>query len=279
METNNNYLLDKDLQSVDLKQLVLLIEKVTQPDIIYLLGCALNKKMSQSLFCPSGYETALGADYFILVLASSLHQKSSIQWQDQIEQACYPTVQVTCIVLETATFHHWLKTDHRFARLVAQSGTVIYNPKNISLSPISEYDQRDESSTIERQYRAGFSKAQEFLAGADLYGIRKQYSLALLMLHQGTEQALGTMIKIGMGYYCCSHNIERLLRYASWVNGKVHEVFPMYTESEKRRFALLQKAYIDSRYKDDYTVKYQDLLILTERVKLLIVILEEWVKK
>lgn len=162
---------------------------------------------------------------------------------------------------------------------MAQSGTVIYNPKNISLSPISEYDPSDESSTIERQYRVGFSKAQEFLVGADLYGIRKQYSLALLMLHQAAEQALGTIIKIGMSYYCCSHNIERLLRYASWVNGKVHEVFPMHTDSEKRLFTLLQKAYIDSRYEDDYTVKYQDLLLLIERVKLLIAILEEWGKK
>lgn len=76
METNNNYLLAKDLQSVDLKQLVSLIEKVAQPDIIYLLGSALNKKMSKSLFCPSGYETALVADYFILVLINDLHLKS-----------------------------------------------------------------------------------------------------------------------------------------------------------------------------------------------------------
>jgi hypothetical protein len=132
-----------------------------------------------------------------------LHQKSIAQWQDQIEQVCYATMPTTCIVLEKATFHQWLKIGHRFARLVAQSGTVIYNPQSISFSPTGDYDPIVESSTIERQYRAGLLKAQEFLAGADLYRIRKHHSLALFMLHQATEHALGTLLKIGMGYYCC----------------------------------------------------------------------------
>ncbi len=279
MKTNNNYLVEKNLQSVQLQQLISMIEKAVQPDIIYLLGSALNRKRSNSLFCLSGYETALGTDYFILVLINDLRQKSNVQWQDQIEQICNPTQPITCIVLETSTFSVWMKTGHRFACLVAQSETAIYNPQNISFSSMSEYDPSVEKSTIDRQYRMGFSKAQEFLSGADLYRIRKQYSLALFMLHQATEQVLGTIVKIGMGYYCCSHNIERLLRYASWVNGQLEEVFTRHTESEKRLFTLLQKAYIDSRYREDYTIHYQDLLTLIERVKLLLTILEDWYKK
>ncbi len=279
MERSNNHLLDKDFQSGDLNRLVALIEKVVQPDVIYLMGSALNKKTSSSLFCPSGYETALGTDYFILVLLNDFREKSISQWQDQIEQVCYTTMPVTCIVLETATFHQWLKTGHRFARLGAQSGTVIYNPHNMSFSLTGDYDPIVESSLIERPYRAGLLKAQEFLAGADLYRIRKHYSLALFMLHQATEQALGTILKTGMGYYCCSHNIERLLRYVSWVDGQVREVFPLHTELEKRLFTLLQKAYIDSRYKEDYTVHHQDLVTITERVRLLVRILENWGKK
>lgn len=279
METSNNDLLSRDLHSKDLKQLISLIEKVVQPDIIYLLGSASNKKTITSLFCPSGYETALGTDYFILVLLNDFREKSILQWQDQIEQICYTTMPVTCIVLEIATFHQWLRIGHRFARLVAQSGKVIYNPQSISFSPTGDYDTIVESSTIERQYRAGLLKTQEFLEGADLYRIRKHHSLALFMLHQATEQALGTILKTGMGYYCSSHNIERLLRYVSWVDGQVREVFPLHTELEKRLFTLLQKAYIDSRYKEDYTVHHQDLVTITERVRLLVRILENWGKK
>jgi uncharacterized protein len=279
METNSSHPLKNNLQFGHLKQLISLVEKVVIPDVIYLLGSASTKKTITSLFCPSGYEPALGTDYFILVLLNDFREKSISQWQDQIEQVCNVTIPVSCIVLETATFHQWLKIGHRFARLVAQSGAVIYNPQNISFSPTGDYDPIVESSIIERQYQAGFSKTQEFLAGADLYRIRKHYSLALFMLHQATEQALGTLLKKGMGYYCCSHNIERLLRYVSWVDGQVRDLFPMYTESEKKLFTLLQKAYIDSRYRLDYTVHYQDLVTITERVRLLVRILENWGKK
>lgn len=279
MEISNNFQFDRDLHGRAVNQLISLVEKVVIPDVIYLLGSASTKKTITSLFCPSGYETALGTDYFILVLLNDFREKSISQWQDQIEQVCNVTIPVSCIVLETATFHQWLKIGHRFARLVAQSGIVIFNPQSISFSPTGDYDPIFESSTIERQYRAGLLKAQEFLAGADLYRTRKHHSLALFMLHQAIEQALGTLLKIGMGYYCCSHNIERLLRYVSWVDGQVREVFPMHTELEKRLFAQLQKAYIDSRYKEDYTVHYQDLVTITERVRLLVSILENGGKK
>jgi hypothetical protein len=77
-----------------------------------------------------------------------------------------------------------------------------------------------------------------------------------------------------MGYYCCSHNIERLLRYASWVSYSVGELFPLKTEIDKKRFKLMQRAYIDSRYKADFTVDYQDLIILINSVNHLIKVLK-----
>ena len=95
------------------------------------------------------------------------------------------------------------------------------------------------------------------------------------MLHQATEQALGTLVKIGTGYHYCTHNIERLLRYAAMVSYQLPDIFPRKTETEKRLFSLLQKAYIDSRYKEDYNIGFTDLLELTERVRTIQDILAE----
>lgn len=95
------------------------------------------------------------------------------------------------------------------------------------------------------------------------------------MLHQAVEQALGTLLKIAMGYYCCSHNIERLLRYAGMVSYRIQDVFTRKTDSEKKLFNLLQKAYIDSRYREDYSIGFTDLLDLTERVRIIQDILAE----
>ena len=95
------------------------------------------------------------------------------------------------------------------------------------------------------------------------------------MLHQSAEQAFSTLLKTKTGFYICTHNIDRLLRYASLVCYQLPDVFPRKTENEKRLFGPLQKAYIDSRYKDDYSISETDLLILTARVRRIMELLEE----
>ena len=85
---------------------------------------------------------------------------------------------------------------------------------------------------------------------------------------------LETLLKIGMGY-CCSQNIERLLRYARMVSYRIQYVFPRKKDGEKKLFNLLQKAYIGSRYREDYSIGFTDLLKLTERLRTIQDILAE----
>lgn len=95
------------------------------------------------------------------------------------------------------------------------------------------------------------------------------------MLHQATEQALHTLLKTGTGYHFCTHSIERLLRYGSMVSYELPDVFPRKTEREKHLFSLLQKAYGDARYKENYAISMADLLLLMERGRRIIGIVSE----
>jgi hypothetical protein len=52
-------------------------------------------------------------------------------------------------------------------------------------------------------------------------------------------------------------------------------IFPRNSDREERLFQLIQKAYIGTRYKEDYKVIVEHLLVLTERVRAL----EELVKE
>jgi hypothetical protein len=45
------------------------------------------------------------------------------------------------------------------------------------------------------------------------------------------------------------------------------DVFSQKTEEDKRLFNLLQKAYISTRYKEDYKISADDLVCLTEKVR------------
>lgn len=261
---------------VQQEKLVSLILKSVQPDIVYLLGASLYRRRTESIFCPTSPNSQHVGGYFFLVLVNNTHDRSLPQWQDQIEQHCSTVMPVTIILLETVLFNGWLTTGHPFARTVYQSATPVFETDNLSLSAVGPYNPEVEQKAIEKLLRDGLTKSQGFLAGVDLFRARKEYNIAAFMLHQAAEQALGTLIKTGTGYHCCTHNIERLLRYASMVSYQIPDIFPKKTDNEKRLFNILQKAYIESRYGDGVSIGFNDLLELTERVRIIQGILEDY---
>ncbi len=251
-----------------------LIHSVLEADAIYILGTDSCQLTRQSFCATNEYKKTYIDHLFVLVLIPQLYDSSLIAWQERIEQKCNDLGFTTAIVLETETFKYWLSVGHLFAQNVVQSISPIYNVAHFSISLSIHSDTIVSEKISETTYKDGLNKTQEFYAGAELFLIRKQHKLCLFMLHQATEQALSTLVKIGMGYYCCSHNIERLLRYASWVSYAVVEIFPNKSEEDKKRFKLMQRAYIDSRYKADFSVDYRDLIILIEKVNDLIKLLK-----
>ncbi len=173
---------------------------------------------------------------------------------------------VTVIVLQTITFEEWLRAGHRFATIVWHSSVRMYDSVNPSWT-VQESISGAANKDDERLYSAGLIKSKEFLAGSELFRVRKQNALAAFMLHQSSEQALRTLLKIGTGYHANTHSINRLLRYASLISYQLPDVFPQKTDQEKQLFALLQRAYIDTRYKEDYKICTDDLVFLTEKVR------------
>ena len=250
-----------------------LIHSVVDADAIYILGTDTCQLTRQSFCSTNDYKKTYTDHLLILVLIPHLHDGTLLAYQEKIEQKCNDLGTTTAIVLETGTFKYWLSVGHLFAQKVIQTTSPIYSVAHFSVSTSIPVDSFVLERISDTTYKDGLIKSQEFYAGAELFLIRKQHKLCLFMLHQATEQALSTMVKIGMGYYCCSHNIERLLRYASWVSYSVVELFMNKSEKDKKRFKLMQQAYIDSRYKADFSVDYKDLIILTEKVSDLIKLL------
>jgi uncharacterized protein len=235
--------------------------------MIFLLGASLYRRRSESIFNEQAPASQHISDCFLLVLIPDLCNKELHEWQDKIENNCKSLMPVTALVLLTVTFEEWLKAGHRFALTIVQSATPVYDTGNISLAIPQNVANTITYKDCERQYTEGLMKAKEFLAGADLYRVRKQHAMAAFMLHQSAEQALRTLLKVGTGYHANTHSLDRLIRYGSLIAYQLPDIFPQKTDQEKRLFSLLQKAYIDTRYKEDFKICNDDLLDLSVRVK------------
>ncbi len=248
------------------EKLVSIIVEIAKPDMIFLLGGSLHRRRSESIFCTAAPTAQHTDDYFLLILLKGLSNKEIHEWQDMIEHHCKAVMPVTTIVLQMATFEEWLKANHPFALTVWQSAVPVYDAGNLSFTVSHESNQKVDQKNEEKYYKEGLNKAKEFLAGAELFRIREQNTIAAFMIHQSAEQSLRTMLKIGTGFHCNTHSIDRLIRYASLVSYKLPDIFPQKTDQDKRLFNLLQKAYIDTRYKD-YKISNDDLVCLAAKAK------------
>jgi HEPN domain-containing protein len=176
-------------------------------------------------------------------------------------------VPASTIVVEAAVFKQIMHED-RFAVHVLQQAECIYSVAGMPYHRAAgaEPPGAGEAGAV---LNTGINKAGEFLAGAELYRVRKQYNLSAFMLHQCAEQALLALLSAALGFYVNTHNVERLLRYGSFLADALTGLFQCDLANDKRLIKLLQKAYIDTRYGRDYNIHYNDLLQLTEKIRCL----------
>lgn len=248
------------------EKLVSAIIELVKPDFIFLLGASVCERRMESIFSSPEPPSQYLADCFLLIVIQDLTNKEPYDWQEKIEQHCQKVASITTIVLQSSTFEEWLKAGHRFAARVWQSAPCIYNAGSTCWTD-AIYESTQSEEELKKRYTAGMNKSQEFLAGAELFRIRKQNSMAAFMLHQSAEQALKAVLEIGVGYHNNTHNISRLLKYARLVLPQIASMFPQNIDLEKQLLQLLQKAYVEARYKEDYKIISSDLICLTERVK------------
>ena len=95
---------------------------------------------------------------------------------------------------------------------------------------------------------------------------KKRFPKAAFELHQATERYYTTILLVFTDYRPKDHNLENLGIKVEMCDQRF-AVFPKTTDTEKRLFELLKRAYIDARYKmDEYKVTKGELEYLAEKV-------------
>ena len=83
------------------------------------------------------------------------------------------------------------------------------------------------------------------------------YGATMYALHQMTERLFYTYLLVFTNYKPRGHILGELRYRIAKIDKKVWQVLPDNTEEEKANFLLLNKAYVDARYKTVYEVEKQ----------------------
>jgi len=250
------------------------------PEKIYLLSVIHQRQEIRSIFIEDPSEHHLMEGLNILVLSGVSEKRPNDEVQDIIEHRLGIPISVTAFVLQAGQFSEWLKKQHPFALKVIRNARLCYDAGNFPLVATEAYEERSGNDFLKSDLEQKISKAREFLAGADLYIVRRQYEMAAFHLHQAAEQIYSGVIRFSTGLDVRTHNLDKLYRYSRWLLTDLKDIFPRNTEAEKRLFQYLQKAYLGARYDTDYSIKYPEIFKLVERIKKLLTVCQgvEWMK-
>ncbi len=255
-------------------RLVPFIVKQVSPEKIYLLSAIVQRRSAESIFTSQVIESHQSSQYLILVVSGENEKRSNSILQQIIETQCCGVGIITAFVLPVRQFNTWLMNGHPFACRVYHTAPVYYDAGRVPLAIPNEYNPVDLQNGLTREFNRNAGLAIEFLSGAELFTIRKQFALAAFNLHQAAEQLYSGIILLTTGLRVQTHNLDKLYRYSMHLLKGLSDIFPRDSQQEKHLFTLLQKAYIESRYAKEYRIRPQEVDLLLGRVVRMVEVLQ-----
>lgn len=235
---------------------------------VYLLGQVHSRETTTSIFNPAPDCAEIPRHIYLLVLVPAGRQKELDAIQDHIEHHPQLEIPVTALVFTTQQFGQGLAAGQVFACRVLEHADLLFDT-GIALPAATAVNREEWEEKNRRACARARNLATEFLAGAELYRLRRQNAMAAFMLHQSAEQALAALVQLHLGLRVTTHNLDKLLRYAGMALPQLQRVLSANGIKGADLLAKLQHAYIDTRYKE-YSIQAVELLELEGRIGQLI---------
>lgn len=112
----------------------------------------------------------------------------------------------------------------------------------------------------------GSNRANLFLQDAKNYMTKGRMEMAAFMLHQCAEQILKSAVLSICGMDIRNHSVITMLQHCGRFAPHLSTIFPGGSILEDNLTRLLESAYQDARYKDDFVVNTEQINLLYNRV-------------
>jgi uncharacterized protein len=215
------------------------------------------------------------SDFDILVVT----QKRMIEerWLDlcideEIDNESHIQTEVSIIHHDIDFLNARIRENYYFFSDIAKEGILLYDSGRYELATPGPITPAIQARKSQEDLDYWLEKGNEFYENFKSCLTRSSQAarnIAAFNLHQAAECYYSAVLLVFTGYKPRSHNLKYLNNEATKIDLRFKEVFPMRNKEEKDLFQLLKKAYIDARYKKDYSISMSELEYLSERVYLL----------
>lgn len=259
----------------ELAEIVKVIREVADPAKVILFGSHTSDKWVEDEYEERGATYSYISDYDILVVIADGDKEKEHDIASKIENRTLKYKNdVSPIVHSFNYVNKGLEIGQFFFRDIIKEGIVLFDSGRYTFSEPIHLSRQQEKELIVRNFDNWIKAGSSFLDGtkalfdnALLKGL--DFRQVVFNLNQTAEKFYGGLLLVYTGYKPKTHKLKVYCKYSKHIDEELNYIFkhPIGDSEEYRLFDILNKAYLDARYQDDYYIDLQDLKKLIVKVE------------
>lgn len=261
----------------ELEHIVEIISARDEVEMIILFGSYARGDWREEKDLPARRWSGHASDYDILVVVSDPARAADGAYAAGLREAANApkfSARVHPIVHDIEDVNANLEEGRYFFLDIKREGRLLYDSERFTLAEPRRLSGEERARIAEGDLEGWIGAARRFYryyqVGYDEGDLRG----ASFNLNQATESAYKAILLVFTGYCPHEHMLGWLADEAARFGPVSEEIFPQSAEQERKRFELLNRAYIGARYRKDFIVFWGDIEYLAPRVETLLDVAE-----
>jgi len=262
----------------EINGIISVIREKLPAQMVILFGSYARGEQVNDKYVEDGITYEYQSDYDILVVMDSESQavakEAEKRWKQKLKTVVNDSTPLSIIFHGIEYLNSEIEQGNYFFTDILKEGVLLCDSGKHKLSQPKPLNEKQRKDKAKMYFEKWFENAEMFYLDFQTNfqrGINdsKFLNQAAFMLHQATERYYMTVLLVYTDYKPKVHDLDKLDKMVCKLDSRFKAVFPRTTAEEKRLFDLLKRAYIDSRYKLDYSIKKEELEWLGGRVGVL----------
>ncbi|MVZ63799.1 HEPN domain-containing protein [Sphingobacterium humi] len=257
----------------DILEIVEIIKEIALPEKVILFGSFARGDWVDDEYVEDGATYSYRSDYDFLIVTQGLKLKE-FEIRNRIENRTrrykHP---VNPLVHELEHINYGLERGQYFFKSIIEDGIILFDSKKtlfVKPRSLTREEQKAQALLYYENWVESGVRMLDYVKLIYISSIEKNYKLneVLFFLHQSVERLYAGLGLIFTGFKPKTHSIKEYRNYTKFISPEINNIFcspPTY--EEKRVFNILQKGYIDARYKSDFMIEKIDLETLIHKVE------------
>jgi len=252
----------------ELNRIVKTIQDIVPVEMVILFGSYARNDWVEDKYDETQYRYQSDMDILVMIHTDreAIKMRYECEIEHKIDEDESIKTPVSIIVHSVACVNRRLRKGQYFFSDIKKEGILLVDSQKYQLDEAKELSPAERKKLAQEDFDYYFRRVDSFLKIVDFCMNDNELNNAAFLLHQAAERLYNGILLVFTHYKPKTHDMEILRKLTYSVSNELLPVFPLDTPENRHLFKLLRKAYIEARYKRNYSITKDELTQLIKHV-------------